>query len=83
MYFRQKEDQLKWIKADSIMAPVIEFNIETRKNEYPLVLSEIMLGPKFPESKTNVVQIGYWKKLQGIEEEDPCLVVQSRIEGYR
>lgn len=83
LYFRQKEDQLKWIKADSIMAPVIEFNIETRKNEYPLVLSEIMLGPKFPESKTNVVQIGYWKKLQGIEEEDPCLVVQSRIEGYR
>ena len=83
LYFKQTSDQLKWIKAGTIMAPVIEFGIEKGKNEYPLVLSEIMLGPKFPEAKTNVIQIGYWKKLQGIEEEDPCLVVSSKIEGYR
>lgn len=83
LYFRQKGDQLKWVKADSIMAPVIEFSIENGKKEYPLVLSEIMLGPKFPESKTNVVQIEYWKKLQGIEEEDSCKVVESKIKGYR
>jgi len=83
LYFQQKGDQLKWIKAGEVMAPVIEFNIEKDKNEYPLVLSEIMLGPKFPEANTNTVQIGYWKKLQRIEEEEPCKVVQSRIEGYR
>lgn len=83
LYFRQKGDQLKWVKADSIMAPVIEFSIENGKDEYPLVLSEIMLGPKFPEAKTNVVQIGYWKKLQGIEEDGACMVVQSKIKGYR
>ena len=83
LYFKQPEDQLKWIKAGTIMAPVIEFNIEQAKNEYPLVLSEIKLGPKFPEAKTNAVQIGYWKQMQGIEEEDSCLVVQSKIQGYR
>ena len=83
LYFKQDRDQLKWINAGSIMAPVIEFGIEQGKNEYPLVLSEIMLGPKFPEAKTNAVQIGYWKQMQGIEEEDSCLVVQSKIQGYR
>lgn len=83
LYFKQDGDQLKWINAGSIMAPVIEFGIEQGKNEYPLVLSEIMLGPKFPEAKTNAVQIGYWKQMQGIEEEDSCLVVQSKIQGYR
>ena len=83
LYFKQTSDQLKWIKAGTIMAPVIEFGIEKGKNEYPLVLSEIMLGPKFLEAKTNVIQIGYWKKLQGIEEDAPCLVVPSKIEGYR
>ena len=83
LYFKQPGDKLKWIKAGEIMAPVIEFNIEKDQNEYPLVLSEIMLGPKFPEAQTNVVQIGYWKDLQGIKEEDSCMVVQSKIEGYR
>lgn len=83
LYFKQDRDQLKWINAGSIMAPVIEFGIEQGKNDYPLVLSEIMLGPKFPEAKTNAVQIGYWKQMQGIEEEDSCLVVQSKIQGYR
>lgn len=85
LYFKKKKDTFKWIKTcDShILAPVIEFGIEMGKNEFPLVLSEIILGPKFPEAETNVVQIKYLKELQKIEEENGCPVRLSKIKGYR
>lgn len=59
LYFKQDSDEYKWIKTgdSQILAPVIEFGIEKGKNEFPLVLSEIILGPKFPEAATNAVQI--------------------------
>lgn len=63
--------------------PVIEFNIEKGKNEFPLVLSEIILGPKFLEASTNAVQIKYLKELQQIEEDGDCPVTLSKTKGYR
>ena len=85
LYFKQDSDEYKWIKTgdSQILAPVIEFGIEKGKNEFPLVLSEIILGPKFPEAATNAVQIKYLKELQQIEEDGECPVTLSKIKGYR
>ena len=85
LYIKQDSDQFKWIRtSDSkILAPVIEFEIEKGNNEFPLVLSEIILGPKFPEAATNAAQIKYFKTLQQIEEDGDCPVTISKIKGYR
>ena len=85
LYFKKDTDQFKWIKTgdSQILAPVIEFGIEKGKNESPLVLSEIILGPKFPEAATNAAQIMYFKSLQQIEEDGDCPVTISKIKGYR
>ncbi len=85
LYFKKDFDEYKWIKTgdSQILAPVIEFGIEKGKNEFPLVLSEIILGPKFPEAATNAVQIKYLKELQQIEEDGDCPVTLSKIKGYR
>ena len=85
LYFKKDTDEYKWIKTgdSQILAPVIEFGIEKGKNEFPLVLSEIILGPKFPEAATNAVQIKYLKELQQIEEDGDCPVTISKIKGYR
>ena len=85
LYMKQDSDQFKWIRTgdSKILAPVIEFGIEKGKNEFPLVLSEIILGPKFPEAATNAAQIRYFKALQLIEEYGDCPVTISKIKGYR
>ena len=85
LYFKNNEDKFKWIKTrdSQILAPVIEFSIEKGKNKFPLVLSEIILGPKFPEAATNAEQIRYYKALQEIEENGDCPVTLSKIKGYR
>ncbi len=85
LYFKNDKDHFKWIKTgdSQILAPVIEFNIEKENNEFPLILSEIILGPKFPHAATNIEQIRYYKALQQIKEEDNCPVTLSKIKGYR
>ena len=85
LYFKNNEDKFKWIKTrdSQILVPVIEFSIEKGKNKFPLVLSEIILGPKFPEAATNAKQIRYYKALQEIEENGDCPVTLSKIKGYR
>ena len=85
LHFKNDEDTFKWIKTgdSQILAPVIEFCIEKGKNKFPLVLSEIILGPKFPEAATNLEQICYYKALQEIEEDGDCPVTLSKIKGYR
>ena len=85
LYFMKNGDRFKWIKtSDSqILAPVIEFNIERDNNEFPLILSEIILGPKFPHAATNIEQIRYYKALQQIKEAGDCPVTLSKIKGYR
>ena len=86
LYFcKEGTDKYKWIKAgdSQILAPVLEFSIAKDENEFPLVLSEIILGPKFPEATTNAAQIKYFKSLQQIEEDGDCPVTPSKIKGYR
>ena len=85
LYFKKDTDEYKWIKTgdSQILAPVIEFGIEKGNNEFPLVLTEVILGPKFPEAATNAVQIKYLKELQQIEEDGDCPVTLSKIKGYR
>ena len=85
LYIKQDVDQFKWIRTgdSKILAPVIEFGIEKGRNDFPLVLSEIILGPKFPEAATNAAQIKYFKSLQQIEEDGDCPVTPSKIKGYR
>lgn len=46
-----------------------------------VVSSEIILGPKFPETATNAAQIKYFKALQQIEEDGDCPVTPSKIKG--
>lgn len=85
LYIKQDADQFKWIRTSNsnILAPVIEFGIEKGRNEFPFVLSEIILGPKFPEAATNAAQIKYFKALQQIEDDGDCPVTISKIKGYR
>lgn len=85
LYFKKPKDSLKWIKTcdSKILAPIIEFSIEKNKNEFPLILSKIILGPKFPEANTNSVQIQYFMEDQDVEREAQCPIIQSIIRGYR
>lgn len=85
LYFNEDTDKFKWIKTgdSQILAPVVEFEIKEDHNEYPLELSEIILGPKFPEAETNAEQIRYFKELQKIKEDGDCPVTLSKIKGYR
>lgn len=85
LYFNEDTDRFKWIKTgdSQILAPVVEFEITENNNEFPLELSEIILGPKFPEAETNAEQIRYFKELQKIKENGDCPVTLSKIKGYR
>lgn len=85
LYFNEDTDRFKWIKTgdSQILAPVVEFEITENNNEFPLELSEIILGPKFPEVETNAEQIRYFKELQKIKENGDCPVTLSKIKGYR
>lgn len=85
LYFNEDTDKFKWIKTgdSQILAPVVEFEIKEDNNEFPLELSEIILGPKFPEAETNAEQIRYFKELQKIKENGDCPVTLSKIKGYR
>lgn len=53
--------QKKWIMdgTSHIIAPIITFSITDTKNEYPLVLKEVILGPKSPEKEQNRNQLGF------------------------
>lgn len=68
-----------WIKtADhSIINPYVEFEIDS--NEFPFKLTEILLGPKCPEKKTNEEQL---KEL--IQQKEYSINVKSSsIKNYR
>lgn len=75
----------RWvITSDGIYSPIIEFPIEYDKKEYPFVVNQIILGPKFVQRETNLYQI---KELLGISNigcnnyANP--VVLSEINNYR
>jgi hypothetical protein len=54
---RKVEREKKWIIAEpySIVNPMVIFDLS--KNEFPLKITEVMLGPKRPESQLNKTQL--------------------------
>ena len=75
----------KWITTgNGILSPIIEFCIENGKNEFPLTLEKIMLGPKCAEKHTNAAQLKYFCKLQNIERtKNEIDIAISSIDNYR
>jgi len=58
LYIHQKTDRTKsWIIAEpySIVNPMVIFDLS--KNEFPLKVTEVMLGPKRPEKQLNKSQL--------------------------
>ena len=70
-----------WLKTNnsSIINPYIEFNIDSE--EFPLTLSEVMLGPKCPEKETNEEQLKELIRQKGYVNQID--VKSSSIKNYR
>lgn len=85
LYKETDIQKYKWIIAgDEILCPIIEFSIQKGKNEFPLTISSIMLGPKCTEKETNSAQLKYYTSLQDIElGKDNIVISVSNIDNYR
>lgn len=83
LYFCDDESKFKWIQSsDEIFCPIIEFPIEDeKKNEYPLIIKEIILGPKCPEKTTNLQQLRYYLSYNSIPRK--VNISLSKIDNYR
>ena len=85
LYKETDTQRYKWIIAgDEILCPIIEFGIKKGKNEFPLTISSIMLGPKCTEKEANSAQLKHYISLQDIElDKDNIVVSVSNIDNYR
>ena len=68
-----------------IVFPHVEFNIEKAKNEFPLVISSITLGPKTPEAEMNAKQLNFLleNNIKVIKPKNKEIVRTSPINHYR
>lgn len=80
LYIHKNEDrEKKWIVAEpySIVNPMVIF--DTSKNELPIKLTEITLGPKRPEKELNKSQL-----VQMISEKNKSIDIKnSKLKVYR
>lgn len=83
MYFADEDENVKWIQANDVFCPIIEKPIEKGKSEYPLQISEIVLGPKFHEREVNEKQIEYILSHENIDCFEGFDCNQSMIDNYR
>lgn len=83
MYFADEDENVKWIQANDVFCPIIEKPIEKGKSEYPLQISEIVLGPKFHEREVNEKQLEYILSHENIDCFEGFECNQSMIDNYR
>lgn len=83
MYEVQKGDKKKWIEGNNIICPVIEKTIEEGKNQFPLILREVILGPKFKEKDVNVFQLSQMIPECNIHKGHEVECRMSEIDNYR
>ena len=78
--FTNKSIGRDWVKTfdNSIINPVIDFPLT--ESSFPLQLSEIILGPKFPEEVLNSYQLNQMLKSRGIKINN---IEPSTIKCYR
>lgn len=78
--FTNKSIGRDWVKTfdNSIINPVIDFPLT--ESSFPLRLSEIILGPKFPEEELNKDQLNQMLESRGIKEIN---IEPSAIKCYR
>lgn len=82
LYFCDDENKFKWIlSSDEIFCPIIEFSIENGNNKYPLIIEEIILGPKCPENKINKQQLQQYCSYNRIPQK--INITLSEIDNYR
>lgn len=83
MYEAKKGDKKKWIEGNNIFCPVIEKNIEEGKNQFPLILRKVILGPKFKEKEVNVLQLSQMIPECNIYKGHEVECKMSEIDNYR
>ena len=76
-------EKYKWITVNSILCPVVEFKIEESKNEFPLIIESVLLGPKCPEKEINAKQLQYRINNQSIINSKQITIGTSKIDHYR
>lgn len=81
----KKLSSYKWVQTgDPILTPVVEFDIDNGKQcLFPLLLEELMLGPKCKEKETNNPQLRYYIESQGLKVSPAFKVTISSIDNYR
>ena len=67
----------------NIITPLVEFDITTGHNQYPLEFEELTLGAKMKESDTNQLQLRELFSINNIENGTNVNVNQSDISHYR
>ena len=83
LYKGNSLDQKKWILANNVFCPIVEKDILDNCNEFPLVLTKIILGPKFAELEVNLRQIQLMVSESGIKNASAIQCVASDITNYR
>lgn len=82
LYFCDDESKFNWIQSsDEIFCPIIEFPIDNGNNKYPLIIEEIILGPKCPEKITNRQQLQQYCSYNRIPQK--INISLSEIDNYR
>ncbi len=82
LYFCDDESKFKWIQSsDEIFCPIIEFPINDGNNKYPLIIEEIILGPKCSEKITNRQQLQLYCSYNKIPKK--VNITLSEIDNYR
>jgi len=76
-------EKYKWITVNSILCPVFEFKIEESKNEFPLIIESVLLGPKCPEKEINAKQLQFRIGNQSIINSKQITIGTSKIDHYR
>lgn len=80
-FIKKIDEETDWVNANSINIINTFTTINLLKNdEFPLILKEIILGPKFPEKDINMGQIRTLLNTKGFVDVEVKL---SRIHNYR
>lgn len=83
LYTATSDDSKKWILANQIFCPIVEKSIHEDSNEFPLIIRQIILGPKFAERSVNLVQIRNMVLEEKIKHADNFECLPSQIVHYR
>lgn len=81
LYINDLPNKRDWLKTNDsfIINPYVEFDINSK--EFPLTLTEVMLGPKCPEKETNEEQLKELIRQKNYPR--PIDVKTSSIKNYR